>query len=409
MTPQDRELLNWELHRLSGVVQRALEQRGTGDWGPIEALERLPSYSPTSQSLPDRSGTSTSTSDVTRLTFQQVIKRQQEDSNKDLEGQKKAPRTFQGYRADVQRFVRWRSGNDIVATVTKSELDRWRDSLAEQKLSSKSIRNKLGAISAVIGWAIEQNAGDRASDPSIPELFPHGNPASLVKRPIWHKPESEELTHPMSVAQTVLYAARKADDDVACRWIPFLEAYSGMRIGEILQLEEDDLKNYGGFYYLHILANETRRTKTGLSRRVPLHWALVAEGFVEFVEAAPKGRLFPHPNTRRQVARFIRDAARPAGGLGKYAAPNHGFRHLFEDIAVGLEMGKRCYITGRVFGNSSELYGKSPAMIPKLAEALNDAVAPLIPPPAGSSSLASLTKFGAYREWLVGARGKRSS
>lgn len=42
----------------------------------------------------DRSGISRSTSDVARLTFEKVFERQEKNSDKNLEGQKGAARTF---------------------------------------------------------------------------------------------------------------------------------------------------------------------------------------------------------------------------------------------------------------------------------------------------------------------------
>jgi hypothetical protein len=54
----------------------------------------------------------------------------------------------------------------------------------------------------------------------------------------------------------------------------------------------------------------------------------------------------------------------------KELAPNHGWRHLFEDLCVthGVLDKARNYITGRATGDSGAGYGRSEAMLPGLAE-----------------------------------------
>ena len=49
-------------------------------------------------------------------------------------------------------------------------------------------------------------------------------------------------------------------------------------------------------------------------------------------------------------------------------APNHGFRHLFEDLRFSkLSQEAAFYITGRAMAGSAKGYGKSNAMLPALA------------------------------------------
>ena len=291
----------------------------------------------------------------------------------------KAEGTIRHYRTNVRSFVSWR-GSASLTTVTKSELVKWRDFMIAGEVHAKTIRNKIGSVRSVISWAMDHNKEKRFDDPSIPELFPNGNPGLGISMPIWHKKESESLTHSLELAQAILYASRK-EDDPKFRWIPFLEAYHGMRIGEIAQLEKSDLMSYDGYYYLFVRSNKVRKTKTRKGRRVPLHKAVVAEGFVDFVDSAPDGRLFPGSEVGKRVGEWIHEAGNAAGGVGKDASPNHGFRHLFEDLAVGhLDFAVQAYITGRALPNSAEDYGKSAAMIPKLSEMLNKIPA-IIPPP----------------------------
>jgi integrase len=379
-----RSLLNWELLRFMGTANRALETRIAGDWRPVQELEHIPQYEPPSSTKSRGPSSSSEMSPMETLTFGSVISQEEQLSAKRLENHDKAAGTFRNYRKDVRKFCDWR-GSDAVTTVTRSEIDNWRDAMsardAQPKIGSKTVRNRLGSLSSVISWAIAHNKSKRSTDTTIPAIFPNGNPALGVDKPVWHKRLSESLTYSLPMARHILTETRK-ETDPSLRWAPFLEVYHGMRIGEVMQLEKADLMDYEGYYYLMVRSDEIRTTKTRKMRRVPLYQSVVAEGFVEFVNAAPDGRLFPGSLSGRTVAEWIHKTAEPLGGLGG-VAPNHGFRHLFEDLATGMEFAARSYIAGRALPNSAEDYGRSPAMIPKLSAMLNDHIMPLIPPLAG--------------------------
>lgn len=86
-------------------------------------------------------------------------------------------------------------------------------------------------------------------------------------------------------------------------WLPLLMAFSGMRPGEVCQLQIADLKkSAGGIWYLDVTETddegedegyqkETKKLKTTYSKRViPLHPILIDVGFPAFVERQKKAR-----------------------------------------------------------------------------------------------------------------------
>src|SRR5690606_28014834 len=75
------------------------------------------------------------------------------------------------------------------------------------------------------------------------------------------------------------------------RWVPWLCAYSGARIGEMVQLRKQDVRLEDGRWVMRVTP-EAGTVKTGQMRDVPLHPHLVEMGFPAFVEAAPEGPLF---------------------------------------------------------------------------------------------------------------------
>jgi integrase len=135
------------------------------------------------------------------------------------------------------------------------------------------------------------------------------------------------------------------------------------------QLTVNDFFQHGGHWFYRITSKGGKRVKVQSSiRRVPVHPAVIAEGFLTYLRDSglPKdARLFP-VRTNENLQSWIRKDLRLTR---EELAPNHGWRHLFEDLALvaGMQESAKRYITGRVTGHSSEGYGKSDAMLPALA------------------------------------------
>jgi integrase len=93
----------------------------------------------------------------------------------------------------------------------------------------------------------------------------------------------------------------KAEQWAACRrWVPWLCAYTGARVGELTQLRAGDVQarqGPAGSIWVLRLTPEAGTIKTGRARTVPLHADLVRQGFPEFAQGAlaaigPDGPLF---------------------------------------------------------------------------------------------------------------------
>ena len=74
----------------------------------------------------------------------------------------------------------------------------------------------------------------------------------------------------------------------AKRWVPWLCAYSGARVAEMIQLRKQDVRRdkVGGLSASHRKREASRRT---IYRDVPVHEHLIAVGFVELVQDAKDG------------------------------------------------------------------------------------------------------------------------
>jgi integrase len=301
------------------------------------------------------------------LTFETVIKEQERITGMGLGGKEKAGSTLSKYRNAVQDFERHRDSKKV-ATVTLTEGEAWRDAmLNEGKLTRKTIRDKIAAIRAVLTWAQKQSKG---------KLFSNGLPFQFIDLPVAEGVDSAERTYSLKEARHFLEFTRKATR-ASFRWIPWIIAHTGARVNEITPLEKADVFEVEGRWFIHIRVGNGRTTKTGKARKVPVHPALEKEGFIDFVKAAPDGKLFPGgKNEDQRIREWIHEKVFPK--RTDMPPPNHGFRHLFEDALFGEVNHKAAlYITGRSSGSSADDYGGSDLKLLELARQM-DKVKPII-------------------------------
>lgn len=275
-------------------------------------------------------------------------------------------RTVKKYRDDCAAFAKWRKSKDA-QTVTAAEGKAWIEALQDKgELGNRTIKTKLQNVRTVINWG-------RSNDPD--NFLPAGNPLTGVKLPDFITTPSHLRAYTMDEARKVLAAARKETKPLF-RWIPWLCAYSGMRVSEAGSLRKEDFFKVGERWFWKVTTAGGRKLKNASSeRRIPVHPALVAEGLIEFVEAAPAGRLF-RGDTKDEIDVQPRISTWVRGLITleehPELSPNHGWRHLFEDLCRRDRVPEeaRHYITGRTDGNSQELYGRSEVMLPGLADAM---------------------------------------
>lgn len=155
-------------------------------------------------------------------------------------------------------------------------------------------------------------------------------------------------------------------------WLPLVALYTGMRIGEVVQLLTSDVKTEGGITYFHIAKTEGdgKRLKTASStRRIPVPQVLFDLGLGKVIDKHKTGRLFPeipmptgtHPS--RTATQWWTRYGRAAG----FHAPKttfHSFRHCFVDALRDAEVPDFIakVLTGHKDGSVHEGYGSGPSL-----------------------------------------------
>ena len=247
------------------------------------------------------------------------------------------------------------AGHDDAATMTRDDLRGWRDAAKAGGVTNNTWNNRLSLVRQVFAQAV---ADGRLSE----------NPADNALR-LSKSKAAVRLPYSDEDAARLLEAARK-ETVPSLRWAPWIMAFTGMRAGEVLQLFRGDVRRDGAIWFLAVHEDDDGKSvKTGERRNVPLHPALVAEGFTVFVETLdPDAALFPerrlNPATNKSGRRWDVDAlgtwAKDVAGIkDRRKAPNHSWRHRVEDELRAVEVPEdvRDAIVGHARRTTGRLYG----------------------------------------------------
>jgi integrase len=168
--------------------------------------------------------------------------------------------------------------------LTKDDFIRWKEALINASLSAPTIEKNLNMIKAVFELAAANNK--IAVDPTRGVTYE-------AKR----NPRKTRFGYSNADAAKILLAARRERDPLR-RWTPWVCAFTGCRLDEIVSAMVCDIERVGDIYVLAISldnrdADASLKTPDS-ARKVPLHPLLIDEGFIRYVSTLPKdGPLFP--------------------------------------------------------------------------------------------------------------------
>ena len=242
-------------------------------------------------------------------------------------------------------------GHRDAARVSKADAVRWKEDMMGRGLHASTARNDLSECSAVWAWGMKNG--------KLPIVE---NPFAGISPPKARKKGRDPRAFTADEAAMILQAAR--GETGWKRWLPWVLCLTGARVGEIVQSDRSDVSVEDGILVLRIHDQGERRSlKNPESRReIPLHPALVAEGFPAYVASLkPGSALFPDIPTDKVFGTRAATASRKVSlWMRKTLAitdaaisPNHSFRHWFVGAA------RRAQIPGEVL---SALTGHSAKM-----------------------------------------------
>jgi integrase len=218
-------------------------------------------------------------------------------------------------------------GDNDVRRWAAEDVFRFKQARLNDGRDPKTISDDVLACSAVCKWATANRLLDV-------------NPFSGLAPKVSRRGEARRAPYTDDEAQRILSAAR--DEEGWLRWMPWLLAFTSTRISELADLRRGDVREDGGVMILDLHPTSTREGKNStMQRMLPLHPAVIAEGFLEYVAdlpVDPMAPLFPsiRPDPRggraqpatTQMGRWIRGVV---GITDPKKGPSHSWRHRMED------------------------------------------------------------------------------
>lgn len=349
-----------EFDRMAGDLALLLERRGKGDFSLDDVGDRFPRFEAPQQ-------TAAQSSDVTgNLTLSGLrAHKQQTQTKKDA--------TFKTYQGCVKRFQAF-IGHENAAQITKDDVRRWRDDLINSGLAKKTINDQY-----LTSLKVALNHGVKEFDLPL-------NVAANIRderdapAPAGSKGYSEDQ------ARTILQATfRGSAKDLAIPyqraifWVPWICAYTGLRVSEVTQFQGRNLREENGIPYL-LITPEDGSTKGKNAWTTGIHQHLIDLGLLDMFRTIGNGPAFytPYPDgtdlkslsdhraksAGDKIAEWVRDEVgiEPPGNR-----PSHAWRHLFTTLSRTHKMDKeaRDYMMGsRSKTDAREGYGDwSPAVV----------------------------------------------
>jgi integrase len=266
--------------------------------------------------------------------------------------------TYEGYRATISNFSRL-LGHDDARRVTPEDVIAFKDHRIQAGISAKTVKTSdLAALKSIFGWAVANRKlssnpadGVTVKVPKRQRVRPQGytddEAVSLLKAASTFTPGKE---HPKVVTLK--------------RWAPWLMAFTGARVGEIVQLRKQDIRQHAGHWVMHITP-EAYTQKTDTARDVVIHPQIIERGLAKFLDGAASGYLFMSPKSDdakdirgawRTAKNRLTEAARQTVSDPNVAA-NHGWRHRFK--TVGLEAGISHRVLDAIQGHAPKTQGEA--------------------------------------------------
>lgn len=349
-----RDLLSMEIAPLMEAARRGLERRTWGDYRPVEELEHLPAFESKQPAKPQ-----VSLRGLVAEWWKEASAAGLSESTKESYGKAIAA---------LADFL----GHDDAGSVSEADVLRFKDHLftiihprTKKPLEPKTIKDGyFSGLKSVLGWA--------AANKKIGLNPADGIPIKIGKRvrlrDSWFSPEEVSAILSAS-ANLVAEDGEPFKRYAAKRWVPWLCAYTGARVGEIAQLRKQDVRHDGTRWVISITPDAIT-VKGNERREVPLHEHLVATGFPAFLEAASEGFLFLWSGDDRSALRTAKNRLRDfvrAVVPDPNVQPNHGWRHTFK--TVGSEAGIEARTLDAICGHDPRTVGESYGGVTLLAKA----------------------------------------
>lgn len=249
--------------------------------------------------------------------------------------------------------------HDDARRVTKRDIVRWQDHRLAQKISAKTINDSdIASFSSVFAWGADRGWLD--TNPAEGATIKAKRKKAKLRDEFFTREEAAKI---LQHAASVTGSKRENPKTTAAkRWVPWLCAYSGARVAEMIQLRKQDVREDPEHGWIIRLTPEAGSIKNNKFCDVPMHEHLAASGFIDFVNGAKAGHLFCDPSKDGTITG-------PAGGVysrirdmvrevvkDTNVQPNHAWRYTFK--SYGLEAGIEALTLDAISNHSPRTQGE---------------------------------------------------
>jgi integrase len=320
---------------------RKLARNADGDYSPDEYVKRFPEFEAATQPAEAKRS-------LTALV---------QEWHKAAPGRQVKKTVADRIKARFEKLITFLKHDDV-ERVTRHDIIRWVDHRQANKIATKTINDSdIASFNNVFNWGVDR------------EWLTH-NPAKGVKakgkKPVG-KPREEYFT-PDEAKAVLLQAAsvigtpkENPKTTAAKRWVPWLCAYSGARVAEMIQLRKKDIRKDAEHGWIIRLDPEAGSIKTNKPCDVPVHEHLIAAGFIDFVNGAASGHLFcdigkdgtiagPASGVYKRVYKMVREVIKDPK-----VQPNHAWRYTFK--TYGLEAGLSDHVLDAITNHTPKHQG----------------------------------------------------
>jgi integrase len=201
-----------------------------------------------------------------------------------------APSTVKRWSPVIDRLIA-HLGHDDAAAISRADIVAWKDALLASGMSNITVHDVyVASAKATFQFAVDQGRLTQ-------------NPAKEVKVRVRKALEERDKGFDGKEAETILSATLRKPSKLisvekagARRWVPWICAYTGVRVNEITPLTSRDLVKRDGIWMFRLRAENN---KTRKFREVPLPGHLIEQGFLDYAKSRGPRPQFYDPRRSR--------------------------------------------------------------------------------------------------------------
>ena len=358
---------------IEGIEAHA--KKAGGDYSPHPAASRFPVWEPPKQDFPAQVKPTLPSGKVSLKGLVEGWWNEAEAAGRTLS-------TYEGAVAVFGRLSEFLKHDDALR-VTPEDILAFKDyrlastnPRTKKRISAKTVKTSdLSSLRTIFEWAVVNR---KIRENPAAKITVQASKSPRLRAPDFTK---EEMAAILKHSDEVALGGVGAQTKAMYRWVPWICAYTGARVGEIVQLRKQDVwQDEGGAWFITITP-EAGTVKTNEAREVPLHSHLLEKGFLDYVKSCENGYLFmtiredstlrgTWRSKKNRLTEFVREVVADPN-----VQPNHGWRHTFKTI--GIEVGIQEKVLDAICGHAPATVGRAYGSVTRKAKA--DAMA-MYPP-----------------------------